>query len=121
MRALVSTLPALLKGATGLLPSWVGLLPYVLGAVGAVTLLGYAYIEGARSERAAQDRVVAKLNAKIADLNAKQAAEDAAEDVRVANALAKARAIFANDPTGGACRKLDAASAAKIKAILGGQ
>ena len=121
MRALVSTLLGSLKMVTGFLPSWVGLLPYAAAAVGGVTLIGYVYIEGARSERAAQAQLVAKLNAQIAELNAKQAAEDAAEDVRVANALAKARAIFATDPTGQACRKLDAASAAKIKAILGGQ
>jgi hypothetical protein len=121
MRALVSTLLGSLKIATGFLPSWVGLLPYVFAALGGITLIGYVYIEGARSERAAQAVQTAKLNAKIAELNAKQAAEDATEDVRVANALAKARAIFAADPTGQTCRKLDAASAAKIKAILGGQ
>lgn len=121
MRALVSTLLGSLRVATGFLPSWVGLLPYLFAALGGVALIGYVYVEGARSERAAQAQVLARLNAKIAELNAKQAAEDATEDVRVANALAKARSIFASDPTGGACRKLDAASAAKIKAILGGQ
>lgn len=82
--------------------------------------LGYAYIEGARAERGKQAREVAALNLKIAALNKKIAEEDATEDVRVANALAKARTILASDPTGTKC-KLTQADAARLRSVLGSQ
>lgn len=120
MRDWVSTLVGFLKLPSALLGGNFRLWLYGGVAVLFGLCVGYAYIEGGRAERAAQNARIAALNLKIASLNEELTRLDVEEDARVAVALGRAREVFVADPSGNKCRKLDGESVKKIKAILGG-